>query len=112
MSSHSFPHVHLTASLELFQPQPGACYDLDATAHLAGVRRRVILVYCRVGLVRPILQPPYGVMEFTEEAIYTVRRFERLRTAYGFELTGVASLLALLDELDSLRAGLRVPRGH
>ena len=45
-----------------------------AAVHLAGVSRRSFLVYCRAGLVRPVFQPPYGVMEFTEEAIYTVRR--------------------------------------
>ncbi len=96
-------------ALELFQPRPDAFYDLDATAHLAGVPRRVVLVYVRAGLVRPVLQPPYGVMEFTEEAVYTVRRVEQLRTAYGLERPGVTTLLALLDELEFLRSALRHP---
>jgi DNA-binding transcriptional MerR regulator len=98
-----------TVALELFQPRPDACYDLDATALLAGVTRRVVLVYVRAGLVRPVLQPPYGVMEFTEEAVYTVRRMERLRSAYGLERTSITTLLALLDELEFLRSALRVP---
>ena len=52
-------------ALELFQPRPDARYSLDATARLAGVSRRTILIYCRAGLLHPVFQPPYGVMEFT-----------------------------------------------
>jgi hypothetical protein len=66
--------------LDLFQSEPNALYGLHSAAHLAGVPRRSLLIYCRVGLVRPVLQPPHGVMTFTREAICTVRRMEHLRT--------------------------------
>jgi DNA-binding transcriptional MerR regulator len=99
-------------ALELFQPKPNVLYSLDATAHLAGVPRRSILIYCRAGLVRPVVQPPYGVMEFTEEAIYTVRRIERLRTIHGIDLDLLKTMFDLLNEVERLRAELRFLRNH
>lgn len=99
-------------ALEVFQPEPSVIYSLDAAAELAGIPRRSILVYCRAGLVRPVLQPPYGVMGFTEEAIYTVRRIEQLRAVHGSDLDWLKTLFALLKEVDRLRAELQFLRNR
>ncbi len=112
MSKQFVPDSPPGIAMELFQPKPNALYSLDATAHLAGVPRRSILIYCRAGLVRPIVQPPYGVMEFTEEAIYTVRRIEYLRTVHGLDLAWIKTMFDLLDEVERLRAELRFLRNH
>ncbi len=106
---HDSPHP---LAMELFQPKPDVLYSLDAAAHLAGVPRRSILIYCRAGLVRPVVQPPYGVMEFTEEAIYTLRRIEHLRTVQGLDLAWLKTMFDLLDEVERLRAELRFLRKH
>ncbi|MEN6426876.1 MAG: MerR family transcriptional regulator, partial [Phycisphaerales bacterium] len=92
MSKRSVPNSRPPMAIELFQPKPDVLYSLDATAHLAGVSRRSILIYCRTGLVQPVVQPPYGVMEFTEEAIYTLRRIEHLRTVHGLDLSWIKTL--------------------
>ena len=99
-------------SIVVFQPQPNVFYNLDTTAHLAGVPRRSILIYCRAGLVRPVVQPPYGMMEFTEEAIYTVRRIEHLRTVHGLALAWIKTMFDLLNEVERLRAEVRFLRNH
>ena len=112
MNKRFDPDIPSTLALELFQPKPNALYSLDAAAHLAGVPRRSILIYCRSGLVRPVFQPPYGVMEFTEEAIYTVRRIEHLRTVHGLDLAWLKTMFNLLDEVEHLRAELRFLRNH
>jgi DNA-binding transcriptional MerR regulator len=112
MSKRSGPGKAAPVALELFQPKPNVLYSLEAAAHLAGVGRRSILIYCRAGLVRPVFQPPYGVMEFTEEAIYTVRRIEHLRTVHGIDLAWLKSMFDLLDEVERLRAEVRSLRGH
>jgi hypothetical protein len=88
MSKRIVPDSLPLRALELFQPEPGVLYSLDATARLAGITRRSILIYCRAGLLRPVIQPPYGVMEFTEEAIYTLRRIEYLRGGRTILLPG------------------------
>ena len=104
----SRPHF----ALEQYQPKPNVLYTLDAAAHIAGVPRRSILIYCRVGLVQSVFQPPYGVMAFTEEAIHTVRRIEHVRTAHGPDLAMLKTLFSLLEEVEHLRAELRFLRHH
>jgi hypothetical protein len=96
--------------LELFQPRPNVLYSLEAAAHIAGVPRRNLLVYCRAGLVQSVLQPPYGVMAFTEEAIHTVRRIEHVRTVHGPDLSLLKAMFNLLEEVEQLRAELRFLR--
>jgi len=99
--------ISTSLALDLFQPQPNVLYSLDVTAHLAGVPRRSILIYCRAGLVQPVVQPPYGAMEFTEEAIYTVRKGEQLRAVHGLDLTWLKTMFDLIDEVERLRTELR-----
>jgi|GEM_PF-467792 len=106
------PDNPTSLALESFQPEPNVLYSLDAAAHLAGVSRRSILIYCRAGLVRPVVQAPYGVIEFTEEAIYTVRQIEHLRTVHRLDLASLKTMFDLLDEVERLRAELRFLRNR
>ena len=112
MSNSSASEIPSAQALELFQPNPNALYSLDATAHLARVSRRSILVYCRAGLVRPVFQAPYGVIVFTEEAIYTIRRIEDVRAAHGVGVAWIKSMFDLAREVDRLRAELRFYRNR
>jgi DNA-binding transcriptional MerR regulator len=112
MSKRLVPDSPPPLAMELFQPKPNVLYSLDATAHLAGVPRRSVLIYCRAGLVQPVVQPPYGVMEFTEEAIYTIRRIEHMRTVQGLDLAWIKTLFDLLDEVERLHAELRFLRNR
>ena len=112
MSDSNDQEIPVALALELFQPNPNVLYSLDATAHLAGVPRRSILIYCRAGLVRPVFQPPHGVMAFTEEAIYTVRRIEDVRASHGVGVTWVKAMFDLLDEVERLRAEVRFFRNR
>ena len=111
--NHRFvPDIPPRLALELCQPEPSVLYSLNATAHLAGVPRRSILVYCHAGLVRPVVQPPCGVPGFTEESIYTVRRIEHLRTVHGVDLDLLKTIFDLLAEVEHLRAEVSSLRDH
>lgn len=99
-------------AIELFQHNPNVLYSLDATAHLARVSRRSVLIYSRLGLVRPVFQPPYGVMAFTEDAIYAVRRIEDLRTTRGLDVDWIKTMFELLEEVEHLRSELRFHRSR
>jgi DNA-binding transcriptional MerR regulator len=112
MSKRSPQDAPSSVALELFQPKPNVLYSLDAAAHLAGVPRRSILIYYRAGLVRPVVQPPYGVVEFTEEAIHTLRQIEYLRIVHGLDLVTLKTMFDLLDEVERLRAEVRFLRNH
>jgi DNA-binding transcriptional MerR regulator len=110
MSRRSVPNDPSSVGLELFQPKPDALYGLDAAAHLAGVPRRSLLIYCRAGLIQPVLQPPYGLMVFTEEAIHTARRIEYLRAVRGIDVALIKTLFELIEEVERLRAEVRFLR--
>jgi len=112
MSDAYEPEITSSRVLDLFQPNPNVLYSLDATAHLARVSRRSILIYCRAGLVRPVFQPPYGVMVFTEETIFAVRRIEDVRAAHGIGVAWIKSMFDLVDEVERLRAEVRFFRSH
>ena len=112
MSNQLNSGIQLVQALELFEPAPNLLYSLDATAHLSSVSRRAILIYCRAGLLRPVIQPPYGVMEFTEEAIYTIRRIEEVRAVYNIDVSWIKAMFDLHDEVDRLRVEVRFYRSH
>ena len=112
MSKRIIPEGLRTQTLVLFQPTPGILYSLDETAHIAGIPRRSILIYCRAGLVHPVVQPPYGILEFTEEAIYTLRRIEYLHTVHALDLAWIKTIFDLVDEVERLRAEVRFLRSQ
>lgn len=112
MSDSYEPEIPSAHALDLYQPHPDVLYSLDAAAHLARVSRRSILLYCRAGLVRPVFQPPYGVMVFTEDAIYKVRRIEDMRAAHGIGVAWIKSMFDLAEELERLRAEVRFYRNR
>ena len=98
------------SAVEVFHPQPNMLYSLDVAAHLAGVPRRAILIYCRAGLVQPVCLPPYGAMAFSDEAIHAVRRIEQVRAVHGLNVVLIKTMFDLLAEVESLRAEVRFLR--
>jgi len=109
MSKKNGQH-HQQQALEPYQPKPSVLYSLEVAAHLAGVPRRSLLVYCRAGLVRMVYQPPYGVMAFTEEAIHCVRRIELVRLAHAPNLPLLKFMFDLIEEVERLNRELRFLR--
>jgi len=107
MNHQHEPEIPTTLSLVLFQPDSNVLYSLDAIAHIAGVSRRSILIYCRAGLVRPVIQPPYGVMAFTVEEIHCVQQIEQMRSIYGIDVELIKRMFDLIDEVERQRAGAR-----
>ena len=112
MSKRITPEGSPSQTLVLFQPKPGILYSLETTARIAGIPRRSILIYCRAGLVHPVKQPPHGILEFTEEAIYTLRRVEYLHMVHGLDLNWIKTLFDLVDEVERLRAEVRFLRNR
>jgi DNA-binding transcriptional MerR regulator len=112
MNKQFVPDSASSHALELFQPKPNILYNLDAASYLSGVPRRWILIYCRTGLVQPLFQPPYGMMEFTEETIHTLRRIEYYRRVQGIPLDWIKSIFDLTHEVERLQAELNFLRSH
>lgn len=101
---------HPTGFIELHDPQPGVLYNLEGVVHLTGVSRRSILLYCKSGLVRAMEDPEIGALAFDDEAIYTIRRVEYLRSHRGINLDGIRMIFDLLREVRRLEHEMRFLR--
>ena len=97
-------------ALQLFEPDARAVYTLDAVANLTQVRRRLIVVYCKHGLVSPVMDPVCSGWYFNDEAIRILRRIEDLRTSYGLNLVGIKLIMDLSREVDRLHEELNFRR--
>jgi hypothetical protein len=51
-------------------------------------------------------------MEFTEEAIHTLRQIEHLRSVHDIDLAMLKTMFDLLDEVERLRAEVRFLRNR
>ena len=99
-----------TGVVEVHDPQPGVVYHLDAVVHLTGVSRRSVLLYCKSGLVRAMEYPEVGSLAFDDEAIYTIRRVEYLRSQRGINLDGIRMIFELMREVRRLEHEMRFLR--
>lgn len=91
-------------SLQVFAPDVGALFPLEAAAHLARMPRHIVLVCCRRGLVTPHRDTNYGGLYFDQDAVRTLQRIEYLRTSCGINLTGIEIILKLMSDVEELRA--------
>jgi len=66
-------------AVALFEPDPAAVYPIEVAARMAGMPRRIILVYCKHRLVSPLADPAQRGYWFAADAIRTLRRIGDLR---------------------------------
>ena len=97
-------------ALQLFEPDPRTAYTIEMTAHLVDMPRHTILVYCKRGLVSPVVDPACGGYYFNDEAIRTLRRVEHLRANSGVNLAGIKIILDLMNEVERLQSEVRFLR--
>ena len=94
-------------AVQLFESEPGRLYTIEAAAHLAGVPRRTLLLYCKEGIIQASTKPDCAGLFFDERAIHTIRRAEDLRNLHAMDLKGVRLVFELMEEVESLRQELR-----
>jgi DNA-binding transcriptional MerR regulator len=105
------PDTSAAYALQLFEPAADAVYSIEATARLVDVPRRTILLYCKQGLVSPVVDSQCAGYYFNDEAIRVLRRIEYLRTVCGINPTGVRLILELMKEVEDLQSEVRFHRG-
>jgi len=91
-------------AIQLFEPPEDAIYTIDATAHLVGVPRRTILVYCKHQLLSPVTNGRDGGYCFDRDCVHALRRIEALREVCGDDLSGIKIILDLTKELERLHS--------
>lgn len=90
----------------VYEPDLEATYTLEAASELCEMSTQTVVYYQQQGLLRGTSQSePLG-----NEALRTLRRIEHLKRAYEMNLAGVRMMLALMDEVESLRNDLRARR--
>ena len=95
-----------TTALQLFEPDARVVYALEAAANLSQLPRRLIAVYCKYGLVSPVMDPACSGWYFNDEAIRILRRIEYLRNTCGLNLVGIRLVMDLTREVEQLRGEL------
>jgi DNA-binding transcriptional MerR regulator len=110
MKTFGNPVKTTMTALQLFEPDARVVYTLDAVASLTQLPRRLIVVYCKHGLVSPVMDPACSGWYFNDEAIRILRRIEYLRTACGLNLAGLKLIMDLVGEVERLREELNFRR--
>ncbi|HEU0304757.1 MAG TPA: helix-turn-helix transcriptional regulator, partial [Gaiellaceae bacterium] len=80
-------------------------YMISVAADLVGMHPQTLRIYEAKGLLRPG-RTPGGTRLYSDEDVQRLQEIQRLTTELGLNLAGVRSVLALEDELASLRARL------
>ncbi len=75
---------------------------IEEVAESAGVSRRTIRIYERVGLIERREEDVYP-----EEVVETIARIDRLRRDLGVNLAGVQVILEMRRKIESLQESLR-----
>jgi len=115
MTERRFMDLPLESSitaLQLYEPDSELFYSIETAAELAHVSRRLIAVYCRHGLVAPVMDPESGGRVFNDQGIRRLRCIEQLRTACGMNLTAIRMIVSLMEEVERLEQEIRFLRSR
>jgi len=78
-------------------------YTISVAAQLVGMHPQTLRMYEAKGLVRPG-RTPGGTRLYSDSDVERLREIQRLTTEVGLNLAGVRRVLAMEDEIASLRA--------
>lgn len=95
------------SSLQTSTSEPAALHPIKTAARLARMPQRLVLVYCRHGLVTPHPASGKGELYFNRHAIRTLQRIAFLRSECGMNVAGVELVMKLLLDIEELRAATR-----
>ncbi len=87
---------------EMEKDQKEGLYIISVAAHLADVHPQTLRIYERKGLLRP-QRTAKNRRRYSDEDIDRLRHIQELTQSEGLNLSGVRMVLAMEDELASLR---------
>jgi DNA-binding transcriptional MerR regulator len=106
----NLPFERSITVIQLYEPDSELLYSIETAAKLARISRRLIAVYCRHGLVAPVMDPESGGWLFNDQGIRRLRCIEQLRTACGMNLTAIRMIVGLMEEVERLQQEIRFLR--
>jgi DNA-binding transcriptional MerR regulator len=97
--------------LRIVAPSSQAPYTLEELARHGGVSPALVQRYLDEGLLEPIAGNTRTAWFFDDNALFELRRIQRLRRELGLNIAGVAVVHDLLQQIDELKAELERLRG-
>jgi len=92
--------------LRMISPSNQSPYTLDELARLGGVSPALVQRYLEEGLLAPVAGNARTSWFFDDNALFELRRIQRLRRELGVNIAGVAVIHELLQQIDDLKAEL------
>jgi DNA-binding transcriptional MerR regulator len=92
--------------LRIVTPAKEAPYTIDELARLAGISPALARRYFDEGLIEAIAGNARTAWFFDDNALFEVRRMERLRRELGVNIAGVAVIRQLQRQIEELQAEL------
>jgi MerR family transcriptional regulator, heat shock protein HspR len=92
--------------LRIVSPSSQAPYSLEDLARLADVPPALVQRYFDEGLLEPVAGNSRTAWFFDDNALFELRRIQRLRRELGVNIAGVAVIRDLLRQIDELKAEL------
>ena len=110
MSETVFSEKYSLTVVRVTEAAP-ATYSLDAAARLGGVHPEMLRHYCRLGLFGEARARPESELNFDDDALYELRRFEHYRRRHGVNRKTLRLICSLWREVERLQAEVRFLRG-
>ena len=92
--------------LRIVSPSNQSPYSLEELARLGGVPPALVQRYLDEGLLEPVADNLRTPWLFDDNALFELRRIERLRRELGVNIAGVAVIRDLLRQIDDLKGEL------
>lgn len=92
--------------LHIVSPSNQAPYSLEELARLAGTSPALAQRYLDEGLLEPVAGNARTSWFFDDNALFELRRIQRLRRELGVNIAGVAVIHELQRQIDELKAEL------
>ena len=92
--------------VRILSPTRQAPYSLDELARLGGVPPALVQRYLDEGLLEAVAGHARTAWFFDDNAIFELRRIQRLRRELGVNIAGVAVIRDLLRQIDELKTEL------
>lgn len=106
----STPDSTDSATGPVIAPTHNAAYTLDIIASACGVSSQTVIRYHEQGLLAPAAQDDSGTALYDDDSLHRLRRIEHLRENYALDQAALRLTLDLMDEVERLRAELRLRR--
>ncbi len=89
----------------------GRTYTLEQVALATGLHPDLVRHYCQIGLLGAAYTTAEAGPEFDDDALYWLRRIERVRRQHGLDRAALPLICQLWREIERLETEVRFLRG-